>query len=199
MNKRLVALAGSLVLAASTMAPAAAQAAAPAVAPSASAPAAKPAAVDPAVDKAVRELLGHLQFREQMAGRFQLGASQLPQIMLRAHAERINANTKLTLDQKKAELAIVSNDIPRAAQAAQKALSDPKLLDDAIDAIVPLYAAKLTLAELNELNAFQRRPVSVKMRSVMPQVAQETNAVVQRLIRERVGSLLPQKPAASAK
>jgi len=196
MNKRLAILAGSLVLAVSTLAPAAQAAQA---APAASASAARPAAVDPAVDKAVRELLEHQQFRQQMAQYFQLGASQLPQIVLQAQTARINANTKLTADQKKAELAIVANDIPRAVQGAQKALSDPKLLDDAVDAIVPVYAAKFTLSELNELNAFQRRPVAAKMRTVMPQVAQETKGVVQRLIRDRVGALLPQKPAAAAK
>jgi len=190
MNKRLAAFFGSLVLAVS---PAFAQQ------PAAATPAAAPAAVDPAVNKAVREMLGHLQFREQLAARFQMGANQLPQILLRANAERINANTKLTLDQKKAEMAIVANDVKKQVQGAQQALSDPKLLDDAMDAIVPVYAAKFTLAELNEFNAFQRRPLAVKMRSVMPQVGQETNAVVQRLISERVGKLLPKKPTASAK
>ena len=191
MNKRLAAFFGSLVLAVSpALTPAFAQ---PAAAPAA------PAAVDPAVNKAVREMLGYLQFREQLAARFQMGANQLPQILLRANAERINANTKLTLDQKKAEMAIVANDIKKQAQGAQQALSDPKLLDDAMDAIVPVYAARFTLAELNEFNAFQRRPLAVKMRTVMPQVGQETNAVVQRLISERVGKLLPKKPTASAK
>jgi hypothetical protein len=192
MNKRLAAFFGSLVLAVSP-------AFTPAFAQPAATPAAAPAAVDPAVNKAVREMLGHLQFREQLAARFQMGANQLPQILLRANAERINANTKLTQDQKKAEMQIVANDIKKQVQGAQQALSDPKLLDDAIDAIVPVYAAKFTLAELNEFNAFQRRPLAVKMRTVMPQVGQETNAVVQRLISERVGKLLPKKPGASAK
>lgn len=191
MIKRLAAcLAGLALVAGPAFAQGPAQAPAPAAAPA-------PAKVDPAVDKAVRELLGHLQYREQMAQRFQLGASQLPQILLRAHTERINNNPKLTADQKKAELAIVTNDIPRTVQGAQRALSDPKLLDDAVNAIVPIYASKFTLAELNELNAFQRRPVATKMRAVLPQVAQESNAVVQRLIRERVVKLL--QPAQQAK
>jgi hypothetical protein len=157
------------------------------------------AAVDPAVDKAVRELLGHLQYREQLKAHFEAGAAQLPQIMLRAHAQRINANTKLTTDQKKAELTIVANGIPKQAEAAQHALTDPKLIDDAFNAVVPIYASKFTLAELNELNAFQRRPVSIKMRSVMPEVGSETRVLVQRLMSERVGKLLQQKPAPSAK
>jgi hypothetical protein len=195
MKNRLAALFGSLVLGASTLASAA-------TAPAAQQPtaqAAQPAAVDPAVNKAVRELLDHLQYREQLSARFQMGASQLPQMLLQAHTQRINANPKLTPDQKKAELAIVSNDIPRIVQAAQRALSDPKLLDDAINGVVLVYAGKFTLAELNEMNAFQKRPVAAKMRSVMPQVLQETNGLVQRLIRERVNTLLQQKPGAAAK
>jgi len=191
MKNRLAALFGSLVLGVTTLASAAA--------PAAQQAAAQPAAIDPAVNKAVRELLDHLQYREQLSARFQMGASQLPQMLLQAHTQRINANPKLTADQKKAELAIVSNDIPRIVQAAQRALSDPKLLDDAINGVVPVYASKFTLAELNELNAFQKRPVAAKMRTVMPQVVQETNGVVQRLIRERVNSLLQQKPGAAAK
>jgi hypothetical protein len=192
MNKRLAAFFGSLVLAVSP-------AFTPAFAQPAAAPAAAPVAVDPAVNKAVREMLGHLQVREQLAARFQMGANQLPQIVLRANAERINANTKLTLDQKKAEMAIVANDVKKQVQGAQQALADPKLLDDAIDVIVPIYAAKFTLAELNEFNAFQRRPLAVKMRGMQAQLGQDTNAAVQRLMAERVGKLLPKKPGATAK
>lgn len=197
MKNRLAALFGSLVLGVSTLA--ASTPAFAAQAPAAPQAAAQPAAIDPAVNKAVRELLDHLQYREQLSARFQMGATQLPQMLLQAHTQRINANPKLTADQKKAELAIVSNDIPRIVQAAQRALSDPKLLDDAINAVVPVYASKFTLAELNEMNAFQKRPVAAKMRSVMPQVLQETNGVVQRLIRERVNTLLQQKPGAAGK
>jgi hypothetical protein len=62
-----------------------------------------------------------------------------------------------------------------------------------------VYASKFTLAELNELNAFQKRPVAAKLRTAMPQVLQETNGVVQRLIRERINGLLQQKPGAAAK
>jgi len=191
MKNRLAALFGSLVMAVSTLSPAAAQPAAPkSAAPQAG-------SIDPAVNKAVRELLDHLQVREHLQARFQMGASQLPQILLQGHTARINANPKLTADQKKAELAIVTNDIPRMVQGAQRALSDPKLLDDAVNAIVPIYASKFTLAELNEINAFQRRPVAAKMRSVQPQAAQEVNDVVKRLITERVGKLLQQNPAAA--
>ena len=177
MTKRLAAFVGSLVLAA---APVFASAA--------------PAAVDPATNKAVRELLEHVQYREQMAARFKEGGSQLPQMLLRAHAQRIDANTKLTLDQKKAELSKVAKDIPHQVEGAQRALADPKLLDEAVNAVVPIYAAKFTLAELNELNAFNRRPVAVKLRSTMPDVMKEANTVVQGLLRERVMKLMPAVP-----
>jgi hypothetical protein len=177
MNKRLAALFGSLVLAAAPVFAAAA-----------------PAAVDPAVNKAVRELLEHMQYREQMAARFKDGASQLPQMLLRAHAQRIDANAKLTIDQKKAELAKVAKDVPHQVEGAQRALANPKLLDDAVDAVVPIYAAKFTLAELNELNAFNRRPVAVKLRTTMPDVMKEANVVVQGLLRDRVMKLMPAVP-----
>lgn len=179
MNKRLAAFIGTLVLAA---APAAAFAFAP------------PAAIDPAVNKAVRELLENMRYREQTAATFKQGATALPQMLLRAYAQRIDADPKLTLDQKKAELAKVSKDIPKQVEAAEKALANPKLVDDAVDALVPIYAAKFTLAELNELNAFNRRPVAVKLRSVMPDVTKEANGVVQGLLRERVLSLMPKLP-----
>jgi hypothetical protein len=180
MNKRLAAFIGTLVLAA---APAAAFA--------------PPAAVDPAVNKAVRELLDNMRYREQTAATFKQGATALPQMLLRAYAQRIDADPKLTLDQKKAELTKVSKDIPKQVEAAEKALANPKLVDDAVDALVPIYAAKFTLAELNELNelnAFNRRPVAVKLRSVMPDVSKEANGVVQGLLRERVLSLMPKLP-----
>jgi len=180
MNKRLAACIGSLVLAA---APAAAFAFAPAP------------AVDPAMDKAVRELLEHLHYREQVAATFKQGVAALPQMLLRANAQRIDANAKLTIDQKKAELAKVAKDIPKQVEAAQQALASPKLLDDAVNAVVPIYAGKFTLAELNEINTFNRRPVAIKLRNTIPDITKETNGVVQGLLRDRVFSLMPKLPA----
>ena len=143
-------------------------------------------APDPALEQGVRELLTQMKYREQLAARMQQAAQAMPQAMLKAQAERINANARLTDAQKKAELAIVANDVGRVAQEGQRVLADPKTVDDILARVVVLYAKQLTLAEVNELVAFYRTPAATKMQALLPQVAQETGQLVQDALRERM-------------
>jgi hypothetical protein len=145
-----------------------------------------PAALDPAVAKNVRELLTQMKYRELLTARLQQTVQAMPQLLVRAQADRINANKSLSEEQKKAELAIVANDIQRTVQAGQRALSDPKLVDDLIDRVVPLYARRLTAAEVDTLLAFYKSPVAAKMQALGPQIMQETNQLLQEAVKERL-------------
>lgn len=148
--------------------------------------------VDPATAKAVKELLVQMKFREQMANGLQRAYASLPQVMLKAQTDRINNNPKLTDDQKKAELAIVSNDIPKTVMNAQRMISDPKLADEVMDEVVPLYARQFTLAELNEIIAFYKTPTAAKMQKLLPQITQEANQATQALLKARFAKLVEQ-------
>lgn len=152
------------------------------------------ASADPALTQSVRELLTLMKYREQLTTRLQQTAQAMPKAVLQAQAARINANAKLTEEQKKAELAIVSNDIPKGMVAGQRALSDPKLVDDIFERVVPMYARQFTLAEVNELLAFYRSPVAAKLQGALPQLMQETNQLTQEMVKERLATVIPQAP-----
>lgn len=149
-------------------------------------------AVEPATAKAVKELLTQMKFREQVGAGLQRANANLPQALLKMHTDRINNNAKLTDEQKRAELAIVANDIPKMVVSAQRAVADPKLIDDIEDEVVPLYARQFTLDELHELVAFYQTPAARKLQQLLPQITQEANAASQAMLKVRITKLLEQ-------
>ena len=151
-----------------------------------------PAALDPVVAKNVRELLTQMKYRELVTARLQQTVQAMPQLLVRAQAERINANKALSEEQKKAELAIVANDIQRTVLAGQRALADPKLVDDLVERVVPLYARRFTPAEVNALLAFYKSPVAAKMQALGPEIMQETNQLLQEAVKQRLGGIASQ-------
>ncbi|MGJ9419404.1 DUF2059 domain-containing protein [Massilia sp. CMS3.1] len=159
---------------------------------SASALAQAPAALDPALAQSVRELLTAMKYREQLTARLQQTAQAMPEVILKAQAKRINANPKLTEEQKKAELAIVGNSTARVAQGGQRMLADPKLVDEILDRVVPMYASKFTQAEVNELLVFYKSPTAAKLLSLNPQLMQEANQLTQDMLRERLAAATAQ-------
>ena len=148
--------------------------------------------VDPATAQVVKELLVQMKFREQIAVGLQRANANLPQALLKMHTDRINNNAKLTDDQKRAELAIVANDIPKMVMGVQRTVSDPKIIDDIEDEVVPMYARQFTLDELRELVAFYKTPAAVKLQKVLPQITQEANAASQAIFKARLTKVLEQ-------
>lgn len=146
--------------------------------------------VDAATAQAVKELLVLINYRDQLAAGLQRASASLPQVLLKVHTDRVNNNSKLTDDQKRAELAIVSNDIPKLVNVAQRMVGDPKLIDDIVDEIVPIYARQFTLAELKELAAFYKTPTAIKMQKLMPLIMQEANQASQTLMKARMAKLV---------
>lgn len=172
--KRLIALCCALALSGSALA---------------QAPAADPAAAA----GSVKELLTIMKYREQLAARLRQTAQAMPHVLAKAQADRINANKALTDAQKKAELAIVSNGIPRVVEGGQRMLADPKLVDDIFERIVPIYARRFTQAEIDELLAFYKRPVAAKMLALSPQLTQEANQIALDMLKERLAATAAQQ------
>ncbi|WP_229445538.1 DUF2059 domain-containing protein [Massilia sp. Leaf139] len=139
----------------------------------------------------VRELLTVMKYREHLVARLQQTANAMPQAVLQAQTLRINGNTKLTQEQKKAELAIAVNDSQKNVQAGQRMLSDPKLVDDIMERVVPMYARQFTPAEIDELLVFYKSPAALKLQGLLPQLTQEVNLVIQDEVKERLASVIP--------
>ena len=145
-----------------------------------------PAPVDPKAAQAVRELLDSMKYRELMNGAFQSMLKNIPTMILQGATNAINANTKLTGEEKKAALDKAAQNIPKAVAATSAVLSDPKLVDEIIEEIVPLYARHFTTDELRQLAVFYKSPVGAKMLATMPQIMSESMQIGQKLVAPRI-------------
>ena len=180
MNKFLISLSAVLALA---MPPAFAQAQAQAPSPDAQA--------------AVRELLGAMKYREQMDAAFKSMQKQIPVMVLQKATNGINANTALSAEEKKAALDKVAKEVPGAIESVNALLGDPKLVDEIIEEIIPIYANHFTVQEMGQLAAFYKTAAGTKLLTTMPQVLAESTEIANRVMGPRIAKYI--NKAASAK
>lgn len=160
-----------------------AQAQAPAAAPAA---ASVPPAVDPATDKAVRELLAAMKYRDLLNAAFVSMQKNIPTMILQTATATINANTTLNDTERKAALDRAAKGVPEAVTAVTAIVSDPKLIDEMIAEIVPLYARHFTVTEIKAMTTFYKSPAGSKMLQTMPKVMNESMQISQKLLMPRI-------------
>lgn len=148
------------------------------------------AAPDPATAAAVRELLDSMNYRAMMNGAMQSMLRNMPSMLLQSATNSINANPSLSDEQKKAALAKVAERMTPALAGMQALLSDPTLIDDMINEIVPLYARHFTVDEIHQMAVFYKTPVGTKMLTVMPQLMGESMQIGQRVVMPRMAKLM---------
>jgi uncharacterized protein len=156
---------------------------APAAAPAA---ASVPSAVDPATDKAVRELLAAMKYRDLLNAAFASMQKNIPTMILQTATATINANTTLGEAERKAALDRAAKGVPEAVTAVTAIVSDPKLIDEMIAEIVPLYARHFTVTEIKAMTTFYKSPAGSKMLQTMPKVMNESMQISQKLLMPRI-------------
>ncbi|MCD2518793.1 DUF2059 domain-containing protein [Massilia sp. G4R7] len=166
-----------------TLASAAAFVAAPAFAQTA--PSANPQAV-----AATKAMLDAMEIRKNMVVMYSDMQKSLPAMMRQQTGAMIEADTTLNAAQKKDAMAKFEAKLPGLAQAIGKIFSDPALIDEMIDEMVPLYANNYTVDEIKQLTAFYQSPVGRKMMTLMPKLAGESMAIGQRIMNPRIGKLM---------
>jgi uncharacterized protein len=155
----------------------------------AQAPEAAPA-VSPAAAAAVRELLDAMKYRDMMTAAFKSMQKQIPVMILQTATNSINANTALSPEERKAALDKAAKDVPGAVEAVNALLADPKLIDEMIAEIIPLYARHFTAAEIRQIAAFYKTPVGAKMLTTMPQVMAESMEIGNRVMAPRIAKYI---------
>jgi uncharacterized protein len=156
----------------------------------AQAPAPAAAQVDPAATAAVKELIEVMKLREMMQMSFTQMQQNMPQMMLQGATAAINANPKLNPAQKKDAIAAVGKELPQAAKAVADAMSDPKMMDELIAEMMPLYTRHYNAEELRAMTAFYRSPVGAKMLQTMPQIMGESMQISQRVVMPRMMAMI---------
>ena len=146
----------------------------------------------PPSEAAVRELMDATNARTNMANSIKNLAAALPQI-LRMRAEAVVRNKpNLSDEQRKADMANVDRRMPAITAALQKDLSDPKLVDQLYNQVVPLYVSHFTADEVKALTAFYRSPAGKKSLEVMPVLMAESAQAAQKLMQERAKRVVEQ-------
>jgi len=162
------------------------------VAPVYAAPAAPTAAaaVDPQVSKAVREMFEAMKYRDVMKATFAQMEASLPQNMRAGAVAAINADTKLDAKAKQAKLAEVDQKLPQLAAALHTVFSDPTMMEEMLDALVPIYARTYTLDEVRQMSAFYQSPVGQKMLATTPKLMGEGMAMSNQIMGPRINKLM---------
>jgi hypothetical protein len=145
---------------------------------------------DPHTTAAVQTMLDAMDVRKNMAAMYAEMQKAMPGIMRQQIAGAIQADPKLTAEQKKEALAKFEQKLPGMAQSMGKVFNDPALINTLIDEMVPLYASNYTVEEIKELTAFYRSPIGRKMMNLTPKLATESMAIAQRVMMPRVGKLM---------
>jgi hypothetical protein len=146
-----------------------AQAQTPAPAPAApTAPAPAPVPVSPEMRNAVRDLFDAMNTRDGLTKAFGQFAQSLPQRIYEAVIQTLETNQTLTAEQKQGIVANIRPQFENAVKEAQGVVTDPKMVQDTMDKMIPIYARQFTLQEIKELTAFYRSPVGAKAQTVLP-------------------------------
>ncbi|NHZ96811.1 DUF2059 domain-containing protein [Massilia sp. CCM 8734] len=158
---------------------------------------AQTAAIDPATDKATRALLESMGTRKMIKDSFEQMKASIPQMILDNATAVINSNTRLSAAQKKAAIAEATKKVPDVAARVQRVFEEPALVEEMVEAVVPLYASRFTVAEIEQIAAFYRSPVGAKMLAATPQIVNESMQMSQKIMLPRMGKLMQEAAAAA--
>ena len=212
MNKALTASLNGLLVVGVLILPSAVSAqaknAAP-VSPAVAQPAAAPVVVTPEARAAIKDLIEVTKTRDNLAKTYQAMTQNLPPQLAQAMNVAIENNASLNAEQKQKVRANMNQPFEVAVKDATTILSDPKVVDESIDRIYPIYAKYYTPDEIRQITAFYKSPVGAKMLTTMPQVINESlqagfalvqprlNALIEKTVKTQVDAVT--KPAAPAK
>lgn len=160
------------------------------IALSGAAPVSAAPAVDPQVSAAVRSMFDAMKYRELMKATFAQMEANLPQNIRAGAAAAVENDPRLDAAAKKARLAELDKALPQVSAAIHTLLSDPGLMEEMLEAMVPLYANTYTLEEVRQMNAFYQSPVGQKMLATTPKLMGESMVLSNQIIGPRINKMM---------
>lgn len=151
---------------------------------------AQSAKVDPAADAAVRKLFVSMNYRTVMLNAMAQMTKSMPAAIRASAARSIEADPRLNNVQQKQAMMEVEMIMPKAMAAAERVLTDPALIDEVIDEMIPLYARTYTVGEIEQVAAFYSSPVGKKMLDTMPQMMAAGMEIGQRIVTPRMQKVM---------
>lgn len=145
---------------------------------------------DPQTAAAVKAMFDAMEIRKNMNAMYAGMQQALPALMRQQLAGMLEADARLSPEKKKQAMARAEQMLPHMVQSLGKIFSDPSLVDEMIDEMVPLYASNYTVEEIRQLTAFYQTPLGRKMLALTPKLGAEGMAIGQRLMMPRVSKLM---------
>jgi len=179
-------------------------------APAPSAPAVAPVPVSPEMRAAIKDLFDAMNTRDGLTKAFGQFAQSLPQRIYEAVIQQLETNQALTPEQKQGIVQNIRPSFENAVKESQGIVTDPKMVQETMDKMVPIYARSFSLQEIKELTAFYRSAVGSKAQTVLPQAnaeafAQENqtfaprvSGIVDRLMKQQIDAAQANAPATKA-
>ena len=152
--------------------------------------AAAPVTVTPETRAAIKELIDVTKTRENLGRTFQMMSQNLPPQMAQAMNRQIETTATLSPEQKQKVRDGMNQPFENAVKEAMTIVSDPKVVDESIERMYPIYAKHFTAAEIRQLTAFYKTPVGAKTLSTMPQVINESMQAGVTIFQPRLNALM---------
>jgi len=149
-------------------------------------------AADPATVEATRQMLNAMKVRDLTAQSMRQAEQVMPQQMRASVMQMIQSDTTTTPEQKKEALARFEKALPSMTAATHAFFSDPKLVDEMVAEMVPLYANTYTVDEIRQLSAFYQSPLGQKMLASMPKLMAQSMEISNRIMMPRMQKLMGQ-------
>lgn len=136
--------------------------------------AAKPeSATTAAASAAVRKMLIAMDYHRVMKASMTQMSQSMPGIMASGAKAAVANDTRLTDAQRKQALKEIDVALPAAFAKLDAIFADPAIIDEMMEAMVPLYAGTFTVQEIEQLAAFHASPVGKKSLAAMPRLMAE--------------------------
>jgi uncharacterized protein len=159
-------------------------------APAASTPAPAPAPVSAEQRAAIKDLLDAMKTRDGLTKALGAVTQSLPQRMYEAVIRQLELNQALTPEQKQRVVQNIGPSFDAAIKESQATVSDPKVIDEAMDKAVGIYASHFTLQEVKELTAFYRTPTGAKSINAVSQANGEAFQAATQIFSPRVSGIM---------
>ena len=145
---------------------------------------------DPQAAAAVNAMFDAMEMRKNMTAMYAEMQKAMPAMLRQQAVAMIEADPKLTPEQKKEAAAKAEQMLPGVAQAIGRIFNDPALIDEMLTEMVPLYTNNYTVEEIRQLAAFYKSPLGRKMMTLTPRLSAEGMAIGQRIMNPRLGKLM---------
>ena len=148
------------------------------------------APVDPAASAAVRKMLTAMDYQRVMRESMKQMIKTMPSIMESGAKAAIANDARLNDAQRKQALTELETTLPAAFAKLDTMFADPTLVDEMIDAMVPLYARIFTVKEIEQMADFHSSPVGKKALAAMPQLMAEGMKIGERVMIPRINAVM---------